>query len=262
MSKETRKRSWTFVVYADSAPEDWRRILAEACVPMFVSPYHDADVNPDGTPKKPHWHVVVMYTSLHAEKDAQEISDLCSGVKVQPVKDIVGMSRYLCHLDNPEKVQYPICDVQAFGGADYLEKVSKAADTDSALGEMMDFCIDQGCFSFFSLSNYARQYRPDWFRVITSSRTVFLTAWLKSMQWQIREDEAWAQALAQAPAPEPEPLGAWAVVRDEDGRLVTTFDTREEADALVKHEATREGGNPCHVEATGGESTEPSANGA
>lgn len=186
MAKETRKRNWTFVVYEDSAPSDWRERLSSECVPMFISPYHDQDTNPDGTPKKPHWHIVVMYGSLHTEASAQEISDICSGVKVQHVKDIVGMSRYLCHLDNPEKVQYPIHEVISLGGADYLEKVSKAADTDSALGEMMDWCIEQGCYSFFRLSNYARANRPDWFRVISSSRTVFLTAWLKSMEWEAR----------------------------------------------------------------------------
>jgi hypothetical protein len=186
MAKETRKRNWTFVVYEDSAPENWRDLLSGQCVPMFVSPYHDKDVNPDGEPKKPHWHVVVMFSSLHTEAAAQELSDLCSGVKVQQVKDIVGMSRYLCHLDNPEKAQYQIQDVLSLGGADYLDKVSKAADTDAALGEMMDWCIEQGCYSFFRLSNYARQNRADWFRVITSSRTVFLTAWLKSMEWESR----------------------------------------------------------------------------
>lgn len=180
-----RKRNWTFVVYEDSAPENWRELLSEQCIPMFVSPYHDKDTNPDGEPKKPHWHVVVMFSSLHPERDAQAISDLCSKVKVQHVKDIVGMSRYLCHIDNPEKAQYQISDVVSLGGADYLEKVSSAIDTDVALGEMMDWCIEQGCFSFFRLSNYARHNRADWFRVITSSRTVFLTAWLKSMQWEL-----------------------------------------------------------------------------
>lgn len=183
---EKRKRAWTFVVYEDSAPANWKDVLADQKVPMFVSPYHDRDVDPNGEPKKPHWHVVVMYTSLHPEKAAQEISDMCSGVKVQAVKDVIGMARYLCHLDNPEKAQYTVNDVVCFGGADYLEKVSKAADTDAALSEMMDWCIDNECYSFFRLSNYARANHADWFRVISSSRTVFLTAWLKSMEWELK----------------------------------------------------------------------------
>lgn len=189
MAKENRKRNWTFVVYEDSAPVDWQSKLAEQCVPMFISPKHDKDADPNGEPKKPHWHVVVMFTSLHTEKQAQEISDICSKVKVQQVKDIVGMARYLCHLDNPEKAQYSAGDVVALGGADYLEKVSKAADTDFAVSEMMDWCIENRCYSFFKLSNYARQNRSDWFRVLSSARTVFLTAWLKSYKWELDEEE-------------------------------------------------------------------------
>lgn len=181
---DDRKRNYTFVVYEDSAPENWKDVLANMHVPMFISPRHDKDVNPDGEEKKPHYHVVVMFSGKQPVGTAQKISDACSGVKVQVVKDISSMSRYLCHLDNPEKAQYSPGDVLSLGGADYLDKISRAADVDSALSEMMDWCIEQGCYSFFRLSNYARRERPDWFRVITSSRTVFLTAWLKSMRWE------------------------------------------------------------------------------
>lgn len=79
------------------------------------------------------------------------------------------------------------------GGADYLDKIESAADTDTALAEMMDWCIEHRCYSFFRLSNYARTQRTDWFRVITSRRTVYLTAWLKSMEWEAQKgtlDEA------------------------------------------------------------------------
>lgn len=183
----TRKRNWTFVVYADSAPDDWREKLAALHIPMYISPLHDSDVNPDGTPKKPHWHVVLMFSGVKPEAAAQEVSDLCSKVKVQQVKDIVSMARYLCHMDNPEKAQYAVSDVVSLGGADYLEHVQKAADTDAALGEMMDWCVEQGCYSFYRLAMYARRVKPDWFRVLTSQRTVFLTAWLKSMEYEIRQ---------------------------------------------------------------------------
>ena len=52
MPKEQRKRNWVFVVYPDSAPENWVEKLREMRVPGFISPLHDKDVNPDGEPKK------------------------------------------------------------------------------------------------------------------------------------------------------------------------------------------------------------------
>ena len=186
---DMRKRNWTFLVYEDSAPSDWQAKLAEQHVPMFISPYHANDLNPDNTLKKPHWHVVVMFTGKQPQARAQAISALCSNVLVQGVGDIVGMARYLCHLDNPEKAQYLPSDVICLGGADYLDKVNKAADTDAAVSEMMDWCIEQQCYSFFQLSNYARKDRSDWFRVLSSARTVFLTAWLKSYKWELEQEE-------------------------------------------------------------------------
>nr|WP_325196964.1 replication protein [uncultured Oscillibacter sp.] len=186
MAKDERKRNWVFVVYPDSAPENWREILRGMLVPGFISPLHDKDVNADGEPKKPHWHVLLTFKGNKSYEQIKEITDGLNAPAPQVCKDIRAYARYLCHLDNPEKVQYEVQGVECLGGADYLDKVKSAADTDTALSEMMDWCIDQGCFSFFRLSNYARRYRTDWFRVISSSRTVFLTAWLKSMEWEVK----------------------------------------------------------------------------
>ena len=187
MATDNRKRNFVFVVAKESAPEDWREILSEEHVPAFISPLHDSDVNADGEAKFEHWHVMLMFKGKKTIDQVKEIAHKVGAVNdyVQVCQDVRGYARYLCHLDNPEKHQYSTADVTAMGGADYLSVIGSAADTDTALGEMMDFCISNGCYSFYRLSIYARNNRPDWFRVITSSRTVFLTAWLKSMQWEI-----------------------------------------------------------------------------
>ncbi len=52
MAKETRKRNWVFVVYPDSAPENWREMLRDIHVPGYVSPLHEDDYNADGEKKK------------------------------------------------------------------------------------------------------------------------------------------------------------------------------------------------------------------
>lgn len=189
MAEETRKRNWAFIVYPDSVPmeyEDWVNELRNEHVPGFISPLHCDDVNPDGTAKKEHWHVMFMFRGPKSRDQVEEITRKLNATRPQVVKDIRGYARYLCHLDNPEKAQYDPNEVISLSGADFLEKIASAADTDSAVSEMMDWCVEKGCFSFFRLSNYARKERSDWFRVLTSSRTVFLTAWLKSYEWEIR----------------------------------------------------------------------------
>lgn len=187
MATDDRKRNFAFIVAQESAPDGWQQILVDEHIPAFISPLHDRDINADGTSKFAHWHVLLMFKGKKTLDQVRAIAHKCGAVNdyVQVCQDARGYARYLTHADNPEKAQYSAGDVVALGGADYLSCIGTAADTDTALGEMMDWCIQERCFSFFRLSMYARDNRPDWFRVITSSRTVFLTAWLKSMQWEI-----------------------------------------------------------------------------
>lgn len=186
--KDERTRNWTIVVYPDSAPENWLDVIAGLHVPAFVSPIHDSDVRADGTEKKAHYHVVLCFKGKKSVAQIQAISDQLSGVRVDwehcAVGDLTGMVRYLVHFDDADKHQYSVEDIQTFGGADVLAHFADAADVDECVGQMMDWLCEQGCTSFAALSRYARKYRKDWFRVLTSKRTVFLAQFCKSLQWE------------------------------------------------------------------------------
>ena len=60
-ARDTRGRNFATMVYPESAPENWREILAGYFIPAFISPLHDKDLNPTGEPKKPHHHVMLMF---------------------------------------------------------------------------------------------------------------------------------------------------------------------------------------------------------
>lgn len=51
--KDERTRNWTIIVYPDSAPENWRAILAGLHIQCYISPLHDKDVRANGEPKSP-----------------------------------------------------------------------------------------------------------------------------------------------------------------------------------------------------------------
>lgn len=114
-----RTRNFACVVYPDSAPNDWLDRLRSECVPAFVSPIHDKDINPDGTIKKPHYHVLVMFDGVKTQTQWEEFRNQFGGVGSEIVQSTRGYARYLCHLDNPEKVRYNVDDVISIGGADY-----------------------------------------------------------------------------------------------------------------------------------------------
>ena len=187
---DERTRKWTIIVYPDSAPPNWTEIIAGLHIPAYISPLHDRDVRANGEPKKPHWHVVLSFKGKKSIKQIQQISDMLSGTRVIweecAVADLSGMVRYLVHFDDADKAQYDIGGIVALGGADVLSHFSGAGDIDEVVGQMIDWLDDQGITSFATLARYARSHRPDWFRVLTSKRTVFMAQFCKSLDWERR----------------------------------------------------------------------------
>ena len=98
-------RNFATVVYPESAPENWLERLDGLHVPAFVSPLHNQDINPDGSPKKPHWHILIMFAGVKTREQAQEVIDAIGGVGCESVSTVRGYARYLVHADNPEKAQ-------------------------------------------------------------------------------------------------------------------------------------------------------------
>jgi hypothetical protein len=181
-SRDTRTRNFATIVYPDSAPSDWQDILSRHCVPAFISPLHDKDVNPTGEPKKPHYHVVLMFEGKKSIPQVQDIFDTFNGQGCEIVKSLRGYARYLCHLDNPEKAQYEPADVRCIA-SDYLGTIGLAVDKYVAVGEMQDFCEKYNIVSFYSLAKYARANRPDWHRMLCDCCSVYMREYLKSRQW-------------------------------------------------------------------------------
>ena len=186
---DSRYRNFALIVYPDSAPVDWLDILSSFCVSAFVSPLHDSDVNPDGEPKKPHWHVMLMFEGKKSIDQVVGLISQLGGVGCQHVNSVRGYARYLCHLDNPEKYQYNQADVQCLSGADYIGTIGLAIDKYKALGEMQDFCEQYNIVSFYLLSKYARINRPDWYRILCDCGAVYMREYLKSKQWSAENQQ-------------------------------------------------------------------------
>lgn len=183
MNIDKRVRSWATILYPESGKENWLELLSDQCVPCFVSPLHDCDVNPDGEIKKAHYHILFTFEGKKSYSQVQEIVDLIGSVGLEPVASTRGYARYLCHLDNPEKHQYRVEDVKQFGGADYISLIGVSIDKYNAIKEMMTFCRKSGCISFSELLEYSSQYEIGWFRVLCDNGTVVMKEYLKSICW-------------------------------------------------------------------------------
>lgn len=123
-TKNVKKRNWAFVLYPESAPEDWREQLQKMGLQCAVSPLHDKDLDPTGEFKKPHYHVILVYSGPTSYNVVKAITDSLNQPIPQPLEQVRGYYRYLTHKDNPEKAQYSEDDIQTIGGfnvADFVE---------------------------------------------------------------------------------------------------------------------------------------------
>lgn len=180
----SRTRNFATVVYPESAPENWKELLVQQFVPAMVSPLHDKDINPTGEPKKPHYHVIIQFDSVKTADQAKEVFEVIGGVGCEPVKSIRAYTRYLCHLDNPDKAQYSVDDVLQFGGADFYKIIECVIDRYTAIAEILDFCDDNQIYSFRKLVQICRQEHFEWFRSICDGGIYVIKEYLKSANWE------------------------------------------------------------------------------
>lgn len=185
-ASDARKRNFATVIYPESAPENWREILAGYFVPAFVSPLHDKDVNATGDPKKAHHHVMVMFEGKKSDEQVKTMFDAIGGVGLERVESLRGYARYLCHLDNPEKAQYNPSDVVSMNGSDYSYTIGIVADKYKAVREMIAFCKANQIVSYAELLEYASAEQDTWFRILCDSGTVVMKEYLKSVSWGMR----------------------------------------------------------------------------
>lgn len=178
----TRTRSWTFLVYPESAPTDWREIIDNEFIEWVESPLHDKDVNATGEAKKPHWHVLVMYPSVKTFEQVQELTERLGAPIPQKCASAKALVRYMAHMDNPEKAKYSISDIVAHGGADLQELLRpNSSDRYALIGEMMDFVRDNNLVEFEDLMDYAQANRfSDWYPLLCDNSAFVLREFLKS----------------------------------------------------------------------------------
>lgn len=181
-NKDTRTRNWTIVVYPDSAPSDWRDIIDSWHIEWVESPIHDKDINANGGPKKPHYHVLLMFGGVKAYEQVVELIEVLKcpiPVRVHNAKALV---RYMAHLDNPDKVQYNISDVISHGGVDVLDLLKpSSSERYTYIREMQIWCNENSIIEFCDLFNYAARERfNDWFPLLCDNCAFVMNQFLKS----------------------------------------------------------------------------------
>lgn len=115
-SKNARSYSWVCVIYPESLPEDFEKIIQLSGLKCALSPLHDKDLNADEEHKKAHYHLIYRFDTNVRYSQAKSFSDSLNGTIPQLLHNVRGYYRYFTHKDNPEKYQYNEKDIKLFNG--------------------------------------------------------------------------------------------------------------------------------------------------
>lgn len=186
--KNVKKRNWAFVLYPESAPEDWREQIQKAGIMAAISPLHDKDTNPTGEPKKAHYHIILVYGNPTTFKNVESFTKRLNQPIPQPLEQVRGYYRYLTHLDNPEKYQYSAAEIQTVNGFDIRDFVEMTkAEITKNIRAVQQFIMDNDVMEYADLMEILLQggdTMADWFEV-ASTHTLFFSAYLKSRRFRM-----------------------------------------------------------------------------
>lgn len=167
--KSTKKRNWAFVLYPESAPENWRDLIQQSGLQAVVSPLHDKDLNDTGEPKKAHYHVILIYSGPTSYNVVSAFTTSLNATVPKALESVRGYYRYLTHKDNPEKVQYADDDIFAINGfdiADFVELTKSEVNAKKKelqmlirkeefyeYSDFMDFLLDNDMSSEYDIAS-------------------------------------------------------------------------------------------------------------
>lgn len=116
-----KAKYWTFLVYQDSSPINWKELLKDTNVSLAISPIHDKDLNENGELKKAHYHVVLAFRNTTTYNNALEIAKICGANIVKKVFSMSGIYEYLTHENELNKIHYDKNDITKMNNFDLNE---------------------------------------------------------------------------------------------------------------------------------------------
>ena len=188
-STDNRFRNGTFLVYPDSAPDNWIEILRLQHVPFIVSPLHDKDKDLseyDGdlvlVSKKAHWHVAIICDGNKPLSYFTELSRSVNGsATAWKIQNLRSMLRYFCHMDNPEKYQYPVNEIRCYCGASYQNAMEmEGFELLHECRKILRYAREKHIHTFVGLvDSLDNDCELDWLHIVTSQRTLFFTSYFR-----------------------------------------------------------------------------------
>lgn len=178
-----KKRYWAFVLYPESAPENWREILQQTGLSICVSPLHDKDVNPTGEKKKAHYHIILCYSGPTTFKCVKSITDSLNQPIPIALEQVRGYFRYLTHKDNPEKYQYDEKDITTINDFDIDNYNDLSVSQINAIKiELQKIIRDNDIFEYCDLLDYLLDNDLLSYLDVAQNHTILFNTYITSLR--------------------------------------------------------------------------------
>ncbi|MCT1193505.1 Replication protein RepB [Lactococcus lactis] len=187
MTKEKRSNKWAFLIYKESAPDNYFNVLEELHVPFVLSPWHDEDIDKKtGQVKKSHKHGAFYFDSLKSYTQVSElVADKLHGpAHVEIIMSPKGMYDYFIHAENPEKTLYNIEDIESGCGFD-LNKFLTENNPD-LLKQIYEVMRDSQLNEFSDFTDFVAEKHPDLLSFVFD-KSYFFKVYLDSKRYNIEK---------------------------------------------------------------------------
>lgn len=155
MAENIKKRNWAFVLYPESAPADWQERIKISGLMAAISPLHGLDLNPTGEPKKPHYHIMLVYSGPTTYNAVAKFTASLNATIPQALESVRGMYRYFTHKDNPEKYQYSEEDIITLNGFNIADLVELSkSEVNEIKAKILKLIREVGIMEYSSLVDF------------------------------------------------------------------------------------------------------------
>lgn len=185
-----KRRYWAFVLYPESAPENWKEILQQTGLSICISPLHDKDLNPTGEPKKAHYHIILCYSGPTTFNCVKDITDSLNQPIPIALEQVRGYFRYLTHKDNPDKYQYDEKEIQTINDFDIDNYNDLSTSQINAIKiEIQKFIIDNDIREYSDLLDILLENDLLNYLDVAQNHTILFNTYLTSRRNKLKNNQ-------------------------------------------------------------------------
>lgn len=172
-----KARCWQFLLYPESCNPEFIKYMYDSGLKGAISPLHDSDLRDDGTLKKSHYHVILLFNGGRTEQAVKEIVQEINVANniIQKVNDKQARFEYLTHKNNPEKYQYNPEDIIFINAHSY-----DFIDEDYRC--ILDYIDDNKIKSIVGLLKALRKENNNRLIKYVSNNTYYVQTYLRALQ--------------------------------------------------------------------------------